>query len=323
MNASITPTVKIAVLVVFAILFATSLIALSVRTYSDRESWDHGTRYDQDTKKFSESFDVAKGGTLRVDTDQGDITVTGGDVSTVEVTVDVRGDEQDVEEFAVKFNRTEDGVEVRGRHRDNVGFHFEWRDFDVHYSVVVPADFNLKLETSGGDIVVSGTRGWVRGGTSGGDIDLSMITGEVRIETSGGDIRLRDITGTVVTETSGGDIDGTTLNGDVQVETSGGNIDLRAVHGKTIASTSGGDVRIELLDNKGLDASSSGGDIVIKFPESLRADIYADATAGSVRCDFAFQGSLEEGTLQGTIGGGGQKVRAETSGGDISIRKIQ
>ncbi len=252
----------------------------------------------------------------------GDVTVTGGDVSSVQVTVNVRGDERDVEDFIVKFNQTDQGVEVRGRNRENDGWHFEWRNFDVHYDIVVPSEFNLKIETSGGDIVVSDIKGMIGGGTSGGDMNISGITGDVHLETSGGDIVLKNIDGTVVTETSGGDIDGTSLNGDVRVETSGGNIDLREVTGKTVASTSGGDVRMELLENKGVDASTSGGNIVIRFPGSVAADVYAETVSGSVNCDFPIQGTLEEGSLEGTINGGGQRVRAETSGGNISIRKI-
>lgn len=322
MKRSISPAVKIAVLVVFAIIFATTLIALSVQVPADESSGGYEGRFDHQTKKYSESFDVPKGGNLRVDTDMGDITVTGGDVSTVQVTVSVKGEERDVEDFIVKFNRTDQGVEVRGRNREHNGWHFEWRDFDVRYDIVVPSEYNIKIETSGGDITVSNIRGMIGGGTSGGDVDISGISGDVRLETSGGDIRLKDITGTVVTETSGGDIDGTAMNGDIKVETSGGNIDLRGVNGKTVASTSGGDVRMELLDNKGVDASTSGGNIVIRFPGSVAADIFAETVSGSVHCDFPIQGTLEDGSLEGTINGGGLRVRAETSGGNISIRKI-
>ncbi len=326
MNSSITPTIKIAILVVLAIIFATTLIALSVQVAGDsgRHDWGdsfHSDRFDRDTRKMSESFAVQKGGALRVDTDMGDVTVRGGDADSVSVTVNVRGREQDVEDFIVKFNQTGQGVEVRGRHRDNEGWSFAWHDFDVHFDILVPKEFNLKLETSGGDIIVSNIKGMIGGGTSGGDINVTAVTGDVRLETSGGDIVLKEIDGTIATETSGGDIDGTTLNGDVSVETSGGDIDLRAVRGKTVASTSGGNVRVELLDNLGIDASTSGGNIVVRLPGSASADIDAESYSGSVNCDFPILGTLDDGSLHGTINGGGPKLKAETSGGNISIRK--
>jgi DUF4097 and DUF4098 domain-containing protein YvlB len=322
MNASISPTVKIVILVLFAIIFATTLVALSVQSPSENDSWDHNARFNEQTKKYAESFDVAKGGTIRLDTDIGDVTITGADVSTVQVTVNVKGEEKDIRDFAVKFNQNDQGVEVRGRYRDDNGWHFEWHDFDVHYDIVVPVEYNVRVETSGGDIVVTGLTGAVKGTTSGGDLDISSVTGDVNVETSGGDIRLKALTGTLVTETSGGDIEGSALRGDVSVQTSGGNIDLRDVDGKMVASTSGGNVRLELMDNKGVDASSSGGDIVIKFPGSAGASVHAESSAGSVHCEFPFQGTLDDGLLDGTFNGGGNRVRVETSGGDIAIRKM-
>ncbi len=326
MNSSITPTIKITILVVLAIIFATTLIALSVQVSGDSGRHDRGDsfrsdRFDRDTRKMSESFAVQKGAALRVDTDLGNVRVSGGDADSVLVSVHVRGREEDVEDFVVKFNQTGQGVEVRARYRDNEGWHFDWHDFDVQFDIVVPNEFNLKLETSGGDIAVTNLRGMVGGGTSGGDITLTGITGDVRVETSGGDIVLKEITGTIATETSGGDIDGTALRGDVSVETSGGDIDLREVRGKTVASTSGGNVRLELLEYLGIDASTSGGNIVVRLPGSASADIDAESHSGSVNCDFPILGRLDDGSVNGTINGGGPKLKAETSGGNISIRK--
>jgi hypothetical protein len=322
MNASIRPTIKIAVLVLFAIIFATTLVALSVRAPREAVGWEGRATFDNQTKKYVESFEVTKGGTLHVDADMGDVTIAGADVSAVQVTVNVKGREQDIRDFVVKFNKTDHGVEVKGRYRDGEGWHFDWHDFDVHYDITVPNEYNLRVETSGGDFVASGVKGTVKGTTSGGDIDVSMVNGDVNAETSGGNVRLKDVTGVVVTETSGGDIEGAGLNGDVNVQTSGGNIELREVSGKMVASTSGGDVRLELKENKGVEASTSGGNIVIRFPESTGAQIHAESSAGSVHCDFPFQGTLEDGLLDGTINGGGSRVHAETSGGDISIRKM-
>jgi DUF4097 and DUF4098 domain-containing protein YvlB len=322
MNASISPAVKIAILVLFAAIFASTLVALSVREPAESGAWEGRARYDEQTKKYAESFDVSKGGTLRLDTDIGDVTITGADVSTVQVTVSVKGEEKDVKDFAVKFNQNDQGVEIRGRYREENGWHFGWSDFDVHYDIVVPNEYNVRVETSGGDIIVTSLTGAVKGTTSGGDLEISTVTGDVNVETSGGNIRLKGVTGTVVTQTSGGDIEGSALSGDVNVETSGGNIDLRDVNGKTVASTSGGNVRLELTENKGVEASSSGGDIVIRLPGSAGASVHAESNAGSVHCDFPFVGTLDDGLLDGTINGGGGRVRAETSGGDISIRKM-
>ncbi len=319
MNTSISPTLKIVILMVFAIVFAATMVALSVQG----DPGNHArVRFGDDTRHYSETFEVADGATLRLDTDIGDITVTGSEGNTVGITVDVEGDAEDVEDFTVKFKQTDGGVEVRGRTRNHHGWHFEWGNIDARFVVTVPKNFNLKLETSGGDVTVTNIEGTVKGSTSGGNVKITDITGETHMETSGGNITLKNVSGSIVAETSGGSIRGEGATGTLSVETSGGNIDLRMIRAKAYASTSGGDVRLSLLDNQGVDASTSGGDIEIAFPGETAADIFAETTGGSVHCDFAFRGTIEDGSLRGEINGGGLRVRAETSGGNISIRSV-
>jgi DUF4097 and DUF4098 domain-containing protein YvlB len=319
MNTSSSPTLKIVILMVFAIVFAATLVALSVQ---EDPVEPRGVRFGDDTKRYSESFGVAGGATLLLDTDVGDILITGTEGDSVMVTVDVEGDRDDVEDFTVKFKQTDRGVEVRGRTRDHNGWHFEWGNFNARYVVSVPRNFNLRLETSGGDISVTDVHGSLRGSTSGGNVDITDISGETYMETSGGNITLKNVSGSVTTETSGGNIKGDGATGTLSVETSGGDIDIRGIRAKADASTSGGDVRLSFLDNQGVNASTSGGDIVIVFPEETGAEIYAETTGGSVRCDFAIRGTIDDGSLRGEINGGGLRVRAETSGGDISIRTV-
>lgn len=320
------PAMKIAILIAFAVLFGTTLIALSVGDREDQPRaarWEsEGGEWDRDTRVVSEAFAVARGGSLRLETDIGDVKIVGADADSVTVRVEFRGKRSDADDFDVRISRVEDGVEVLGRQRDRNGWHFRWDDMDVRYVVGVPAQYNLKLITSGGDFHVTGITGTVTGETSGGDITLQAITGDVRLETSGGDITLRTIRGAMIVETSGGDIIGTGLEGDVRAETSGGDVDLKDVRGKALASTSGGDIRLEVLENMGIDASTSGGNIVLRLPEAAKANVRAETASGSVRCDFPVLGSMEDGSLDGTINGGGPRVRAETSGGDISIRKV-
>ena len=48
----------------------------------------------------------------------------------------------------------------------------------------------------------------------------------------------------------------------------------------------------------------------------------AEASGGGVDCDFPISGKVREGTLHGQINGGGNEIRLETSGGDISISTL-
>ena len=129
--------------------------------------------------------------------------------------------------------------------------------------------------------------------------------------------------GDLVLETSGGDIIGEDVTGTTRVETSGGSIKLTKADGALHASTSGGDIHVELADNKGIDLSTSGGNIVVKLPKSITANVNAETTGGEVSCDFPFSGKLQEGSLHGKINGGGESLKLETSGGDIVIHSVE
>ena len=77
------------------------------------------------------------------------------------------------------------------------------------------------------------------------------------------------------------------------------------------------------IDNKGIDLETSGGNLVVKLPKSISAEVSAQTTGGDVNCDFQFSGKLREGNLQGKINGGGNLIKLETSGGDIVISSVE
>ncbi len=317
MNKSLSVTAKLTILLGLALIFAATMIALSVRGGSSR-SWGENTFRGSD-KDLEKTFSVQPGGTLIINADFGDLTVSGSDTPEVSVRVSVRGSEDQMKSYDVSFNQEGNTVRVDARHRGGF-FHFFGRDeLNVHFNVTVPRSFNLDLHTAGGNIAARDVKGKTSGETSGGNLDLYNLEGTVNISTSGGNIELANSSGDITLETSGGSIRGSSVTGNAHVETSGGNIELRDSDCKLYASTSGGDIRVSLKDNKGIDLSTSGGNVSVRLPKSIAADVDAETTGGDVTCDFEFAGKLKEGSLKGKINGGGNRIRLETSGGDIRI----
>jgi hypothetical protein len=66
---------------------------------------------------------------------------------------------------------------------------------------------------------------------------------------------------------------------------------------------------------------TSGGDIDIRVPAGTGALIDASTSGGEVICDLpiTMNGKLDESRIRGTINGGGEMIRARTSGGDIRV----
>jgi hypothetical protein len=278
-------------------------------------------------RRFEKKFSVGAGGTLKLTTDAGSVIVNGGSSNEVSVVAEIWGREKEVNDFEITADQTGSGVEIKGRNKRGHGW-FNWggNELDVRYTITVPSQYNLDMNTSGGNISVSTLKGTVRGTTSGGNIDLVKIEGPVNMHTSGGNLSAEQITGKVDMETSGGEIKIAGISGDVDVSTSGGNIRLSDVDGKVKAETSGGDVHVRLKNaNKGIYVETSGGNIELAMAKNSSASIDASTSGGDVSCDLPItvQGKISDSRIKGDINGGGASVHARTSGGDIRIVALQ
>ena len=187
----------------------------------------------------TKSFTVAKGGTLVVDVEGGDIKINVWDKNEVAVKADGIDDE-DVD----RLKMTQSGNDVRVDY--HVRSHWGWSSNHLRFEITVPSQYNADLHTSGGDIEIrNGLNGTVKGSTSGGDVTLGNLTGGVvDMSTSGGNMRAGDVQGDVTLRTSGGNIDLGNVKGEANVKTSGGNITAKSVGKSLHASTSGGDIEI-------------------------------------------------------------------------------
>lgn len=278
-------------------------------------------------RRFEKKFSVSPGGTLRLSTDVGSVNLTGGSNNEVSVVAELQGSERDVNDFEITAEQTGSGVDVKGRSKHGHGwFGFGGNNVDVRYTISVPHDYNLDMNTSGGNVSISAVKGTVRGGTSGGNIEIMKVEGPVNMHTSGGNVRAEQVTGKLDMETSGGEIHVAGVAGDVDVSTSGGNIQLSDVDGRVRAETSGGDVRVRLKNtNKGVYVETSGGNIEVAMAKNSSANIDASTSGGDVTCDLpiTMSGKIDESRIKGAINGGGAAVHARTSGGDIRIVALE
>lgn len=295
------------------------------------------------------NFNVHAGGTITIDADVGDIKVTSG-ASNVSVEVIRRartGSRSHADELfkdlEVTFAQEQNDVRIRARYNHPFSW-FHWNtDLDVRFVVSVPAQYNVDLTTSGGDIVVSDLAGQARVRTSGGDVILGRIDGVVdahtsggdvsisgsrasaTLSTSGGDIKVGDASGSLSVKTSGGSIDIRRATTDLKAHTSGGSIDIGDAGGAIDASTSGGSIRARLSRQPHSDSklSTSGGGITMHVTPGVALDIDAQTSGGDVASDvpITILGKQNDASLNGKLNGGGPKLVLRSSGGDIRLEK--
>jgi DUF4097 and DUF4098 domain-containing protein YvlB len=234
----------------------------------------------------SQSFTVKKGDMLEVSISTGDIRVIAWDKN--QVTVKALGVDEDF--GGLMADQTGNTIEVRTR-----------GDL-VRLEVNAPAQINMDLRTSAGDIDLRGPfNGQLQGSTSGGDVKMSSVSGKILMRTSGGDIAVTTIDGDATLKTSGGNISLEKCTGDLDTTTSGGDVTIGTTGKAAKVSTGGGTIDIGDVGGSAT-ISTGGGDIIIK-----KVSGNADLTTGG--------GDIELGGASGT-------VVAKTGGGDIGLNSI-
>ncbi len=264
------------------------------------------------TKK---TFKVNKGGSLSVSLAAGDIQIKTWDKNEVEVLYEE--DEDDYRD--VKILQDDSNITIRS-------------DSYTDFEITVPSEYNLSLNSSGGDIKVLGNiKGEIDANTAGGDIQLKDVNGEIQASTAGGDVKCGNIKGNVKLSSSGGDIvvgkvegecivstgggdvsvdnvektltvstgggnvTSSNVGNDVKITTGGGDVSVNNISGTTVVTTGGGNVTGTKID-KGGTVTTGAGDVVLK---NLSGEIIVTSGAGNIITEFVSVGNKESKIITG------------------------
>ena len=129
--------------------------------------------------------------------------------------------------------------------------------------------------------------------------------------------------------TVSGDVEALGLRSDVEARTVSGDVDVSTT-GVARGGTVSGSVDIEMgsLDWRRLEFSTVSGDITVRLPAGLDAEIDFESLTGDFDSDFPvdverqrkrFVGS----ELSGTIGDGGRRLSFHTVSGDVELRRVR
>lgn len=237
-------------------------------------------------KTINKTFDATSGGLLKIETDVGAIKVNSHSQNTVLVQVDIEGKDED--KFQLDFTTPNNGVTIKGDIKESSSFFSNHKQIKVTYTLTLPKQYNVDIETSGGAISIVDLIGEVDANTAGGSISLSNVQGDVEIKTSGGGLKIDDVIG------------------------------------KIDAKTSGGSIKIKLPTNptKESEFVTSGGSITAYLAKDVAINLTARTSGGRVNTDFVVKGDIDKKSIVGTINDGGPKFILKTSGGSININEI-
>jgi DUF4097 and DUF4098 domain-containing protein YvlB len=108
-----------------------------------------------------------------------------------------------------------------------------------------------------------------------------------------------------------------------------GNVVVGEVAGLVSAKSTSGNVEVEIvqLNNVGnMDFTSVSGDVTVRVPENLEAEIDMSALSGDLRSDFPIQIEKKEygpgRTAHGRLGNGTRRVKMSSVSGNLSLLRL-
>jgi hypothetical protein len=181
-----------------------------------------------------------------------------------------------------------------GRDRDLVEVEDQSNESRLYLEAQYPSHCNCNVDVRFELRVPRGTSyNFDQISTASGNIEVSGIRGQMRLSTASGDVEVKDVSGEVSARSASGDVD----------------------------------VEINSLEGTGnMKFASASGDVNVRLPASLDADVKLSTVSGSVRTDFPLEvrhprygpGS----SASGRLGGGSRVLQISSASGDVSLMKM-
>jgi DUF4097 and DUF4098 domain-containing protein YvlB len=237
-------------------------------------------------ESFSKTLPLPADGTFSLKNTNGVVRVSTWSQPEVEIKAEKSASrEGDLELLKIEIDSGAREVKV-----DTIYPHRSFFRGKVTYDVRVPEGARLEqVQTTNGDVELTGRYSDVRAGTTNGDVRVETVEGSLVLFTTNGSIRAQDVVGRVKANTTNG---GITLG-------------LEEARDEIQAGTTNGSITLRVLG-------------------ALNADLIARTTNGHVNTDFPItvQGTISSRRkIEGKIGSGGPQVELHTTNGSITIIK--
>jgi hypothetical protein len=196
----------------------------------------------------------------------------------------------------------------------------------VGSATVTNVNGDLRISANSADLSASGTRGRLHLETGSGDVKLTGTNGDVKVSTGSGDATATDVRGDHLSlDTGSGSVTASNVTvARLSVDVGSGSIHAATVNAPDASFESGsGSIDVDLTsDVEELSAESGSGDVTIRFPASVGAEIDVSTGSGSIRTELPIQVTkYRRDELSGRIGDGRGRIKIETGSGSVELVK--
>ena len=256
-------------------------------------------RADEVTKTFT----VTGHARVRVQTDDGGVRVSTGDIKQVEIRVEYAGYKLD-RDLQVTTSQNGDSVEVTAK------THGSWSIFGVQrkslrVEVHMPKDADL--EVTSGD----------------GSVEADSINGNLDVHTGDGHIRVQGAKGNIRLHTGDGYIEGSALDGRADITTGDGHVNVEGRFDALSIKTGDGSVTARASRGSTVSAPwnihTGDGSVDLDLPSELQANLVGRISLG---IPVMVEGTFSSTKIFGKMNGGGQPIVVRTGDGSIHLNKV-
>jgi len=256
---------------------------------------------------YAKSFTVSNRASVRVDTNDGSVSVITGDTKQVEFRVEYHGY---VLNKSLNIESSQQGDEVELTARIPHTWHFSIGTMRrLHIEVRMPKDADLQVRTGDGSIKAVGLSGTIDLHSGDGSLIVRSLKGAVRLHTGDGTIEGSDLDGKCDATSGDGRIRLTGRFDVLSVRSGDGSVGVEALHGSKLDS--------------GWNISSGDGGIDVAIPGDLPVNIDASTSDGHISSDIpiTMDGILSKSRVRGKMNGGGSTLTIHTGDGSIHLKQ--
>jgi DUF4097 and DUF4098 domain-containing protein YvlB len=185
---------------------------------------------------------------------------------------------------------------------------------------------DLSVNVASAPVTSSGTRGELDINVGSGSVQVTQSRGDLEVDTGSGSVALTDVRGESVSiKTGSGDITATDLRSNqLSVQTGSGDIQMTSLAAPQVSlETGSGAVAADISGEVwNLNVETGSGDITLKMPPTLGAEVDIATSSGNIETDFEVAVTRHSRDhMTGRIGDGRGKIAIETGSGGIKLVK--
>lgn len=259
-------------------------------------------------EELTKTFTVSGHARVQVETDDGSVRVSTGEIKQVEIRVEYSGYKLD-RDLQVHTSQNGDAVEVTAKTRSGSFWNWGARHASLRVEVHLPKDADLSVRSGDGSVEADSLNGNVDITTGDGSITVQGARGIIRFHTGDGHIEARSLDGQVDASSGDGHINLEGRFDSLKIKTGDGSVTARAGAGSRV--------------NSAWSIYTGDGSVDLEIPGDLQANIEASTHDGhiSLGLPLTVEGTFSSSRIQGKLNGGGQTVTIRTGDGSIHLTK--